>query len=207
MSLLKTNSVQIGQSATATQNFTLSVPSSPDGTIKLDRGNAGDPTPTNIFSVSNSGVVTFTNNIVQPTPPVTIQVCSAYRNTNQTITENVWTKAQLNAEYFDTGSYFDSTTNYRFTPTVAGYYLVSGTFSLGTGGGWRAVAIYKNGSVARQLAIVPAYSTAYVQPSGTTILPMNGSTDYLELFVYHNAGASSQTLNYAEFNATYLRAL
>jgi hypothetical protein len=60
MSLLKANSVQIGQSATATQNFTLSVPSSPDGTIKLARGNSGSTTA-DILSVSSSGAVTINN--------------------------------------------------------------------------------------------------------------------------------------------------
>ena len=59
MSLLKSNSVQIGQSATATQNFTLSVPSSPDGTIKLARGNSG-ATTADILSVDASGNVTTT---------------------------------------------------------------------------------------------------------------------------------------------------
>lgn len=57
MSLLKSNSVQIGQSATATNNFTLSVPSSPDGTIKLARGNSG-ATTADILSVNASGVIT-----------------------------------------------------------------------------------------------------------------------------------------------------
>jgi len=57
MSLLKANSVQIGQSATATQNFTLSVPSSPDGTIKLARGNSG-ATTADILSINASGVIT-----------------------------------------------------------------------------------------------------------------------------------------------------
>jgi hypothetical protein len=60
MSLLKSNSVQIGQSATATQNFTLSVPASPDGTIKLARGNSG-ATTSDILSVSSSGAVTINN--------------------------------------------------------------------------------------------------------------------------------------------------
>ena len=60
MSLLKSNSVQIGQSATATNNFTLSVPSSPDGTIKLARGNSGATTQ-DILSVNASGAVTITN--------------------------------------------------------------------------------------------------------------------------------------------------
>jgi len=60
MSLIKANSVQIGQSSTATQNFTLSVPSSPDGTIKLARGNSGATTQ-DILSVSSSGLVTVNN--------------------------------------------------------------------------------------------------------------------------------------------------
>lgn len=67
MSLLKSNSVQIGQSATATQNFTLSVPSSPDGTIKLARGNSG-ATTADVLTVDASGNVTTTlaNGIVTP---------------------------------------------------------------------------------------------------------------------------------------------
>lgn len=58
MSLIKANAVQIGQSPTATQNFTLAVPSSPDGTIKLARGNAGATTQ-DVLNVSNAGVVSF----------------------------------------------------------------------------------------------------------------------------------------------------
>lgn len=67
MSLLKSNSVQIGQSVTATNNFTLSVPASPDGTIKLARGNSG-ATTADILTVDASGNVTTTlaNGIVTP---------------------------------------------------------------------------------------------------------------------------------------------
>ena len=54
MSLIKANAVQIGQSPTATQNFTLAVPSSPNGTIKLARGNAGATTQ-DVISVDASG--------------------------------------------------------------------------------------------------------------------------------------------------------
>lgn len=58
MSLIKANAVQIGQSPTATQNFTLAVPSSPNGTIKLARGNSGATTQ-DVMNVSNAGVVSF----------------------------------------------------------------------------------------------------------------------------------------------------
>lgn len=41
MSTLKTNAAQIGQSVTATNNFTLYQPTTPDGTVRLGVGNAG----------------------------------------------------------------------------------------------------------------------------------------------------------------------
>jgi hypothetical protein len=60
MSLIKANAVQIGQSGTATENFTLAVPSSPDGTIKLARGNA-NATTQDVISVDASGNVNLSN--------------------------------------------------------------------------------------------------------------------------------------------------
>lgn len=58
MSLLKTNSIQLGQSSTATQNFTVTVPAVQDGTLKLARGNAGATTQdiVNIDTAGNVGI-------------------------------------------------------------------------------------------------------------------------------------------------------
>jgi hypothetical protein len=67
MSLIKANAVQVGQSPTATQNFTLAVPSSPDGTIKLARGNAGATTQ-DVLSVDASGNI---NGLVKTTGSTT----------------------------------------------------------------------------------------------------------------------------------------
>ena len=53
--LLKSN-LQLGDSATATQNFVLTVPAAPDGTLKLARGNAGATTQ-DILTVDASGNV------------------------------------------------------------------------------------------------------------------------------------------------------
>jgi hypothetical protein len=54
MSLVKTNQVQLGQSGTATQNFTLAVPSPANGTVKLARGNAGATTQ-DVLTVDANG--------------------------------------------------------------------------------------------------------------------------------------------------------
>ena len=40
------------------------------------------------------------------------------------LSDNATTKIQFNTEVFDTDSCYDNTTNYRFTPTVAGKYFV-----------------------------------------------------------------------------------
>jgi hypothetical protein len=56
MSTLKTNNVQVGQSVTATQNFTLYQPSSPDGTVRLGVGNSG-ATTADVITANSSGNV------------------------------------------------------------------------------------------------------------------------------------------------------
>ena len=56
MSTLKTNNVQVGQSVTATNNFTLYQPASPDGTVRLGNGNSGSTTADVITATSAGNV-------------------------------------------------------------------------------------------------------------------------------------------------------
>jgi hypothetical protein len=107
---------------------------------------------------------------------------SAYRaGPNQALTTGTYTKVQLNAEDFDTNNNFDSSTNYRFTPTVAGYYQISGSFGL-TGTNTRIFpTIYKNGSA--YLRGIDA-SVNLSQVSISALVYLNGSTDYVELYAF-----------------------
>ena len=124
---------------------------------------------------------------------------SAYLNTSvQTITNSTFTKVTLNAELFDTNNNFDSTTNYRFTPTVAGYYFINGGAQLGgvtiTNG---LISIWKNGSEyirGSQIVFTSGNSNAY-QLNASSIIYMNGSTDYLELYGYITAASGNQFVN------------
>lgn len=59
-SIPKLNGIQIGQSSTATQNFVIAVPATPDGTIKLARGNQGATTQ-DVLAVDASGGITIPN--------------------------------------------------------------------------------------------------------------------------------------------------
>ena len=50
---------------------------------------------------------------------------SARITSNQSVSATTWTKMACATEMWDTDSKYDNTTNYRFTPTVAGYYMFS----------------------------------------------------------------------------------
>jgi len=109
----------------------------------------------------------------------------AFRATDQSVTTSTWTKAQLTSEDYDTANCFDSTTNYRFTPNVAGYYLISAhIFGGGSSGQACYAAIYKNGSIAAQTGFGHNLTSVTSLPQVTDIFYMNGTTDYIELYGY-----------------------
>ena len=119
----------------------------------------------------------------------------AYRAADQSISNSTDTKVQLNTEVFDTNNNFDSTTNYRFTPTVAGYYQFSAILNLGGTPVTNAQAhIWKNGVKAAQFVFYePSGTTQYqINASLSDLIYMNGSTDYVELYGYISAGSGNQ---------------
>lgn len=118
----------------------------------------------------------------------------AYRaSSNQTFSANTWTKIQFNAESFDTASCYDSTTNYRFTPNKAGYYQINGAPYEGRSGtGLIYGAIWKNGTEYCLNGF--SVSTDTFTPLASDIVYMNGSTDYVEYYIYDQA-ATSRSVN------------
>jgi hypothetical protein len=116
---------------------------------------------------------------------------SAYRfGAYQAFTQNTFTKVAAQQESFDTNNCYDSTTNYRFTPTVAGYYQVNGMIGIQNGSTYsRAIAsIYKNGAEYTR-ADVNQSTITFISVQVSSLIYMNGTTDYLELYVYSNASA------------------
>jgi len=120
---------------------------------------------------------------------------SATMSANQSLTSGVYTKLQFDNEEFDTDGCYDPTTNYRFTPNKAGYYLVTGFAIIyrtagGTLGTYQ-LRLYKNGSVVKTLK---GFSTSDFVDGNSYLLNMNGTTDYLELFGYGDGGGTAQTV-------------
>jgi hypothetical protein len=116
---------------------------------------------------------------------------------SQTVTSGVSTKIQLDTEDFDTNSNFDTST-YKFTPTVAGYYQISCSLR-GTGTSTNtqtAVTLYKNGSP--YINAVSTSSSGTQFPAFSTLIYMNGTTDYIEF--YGNVNGTG-TLTFGRINA------
>jgi hypothetical protein len=118
---------------------------------------------------------------------------SAYLASQQNISNNSWTKVTINTKQFDTNNNFDAGTNYRFTPTVAGYYQINGSIefnSTSTNPTVVGVRIYKNGN-----PFFGDFSTGSANSGQTTniscLISMNGSTDYIELYGFANNAAGT----------------
>ena len=128
---------------------------------------------------------------------------SASQTAGQSYSAATWTKVQFSVENFDTNNNYDTST-YRFTPTVAGYYQINTVIETNASslGG---AAIYKNGSVYKRVF----YSNAGIGATGVVaaLVYLNGSTDYVEAYVYTNNATSLYT-NAAdyEFSGSFVRA-
>jgi hypothetical protein len=118
MSTLKVNSAQIGQSVTATNNFTLYQPSSPDGTVRLGNGNAGSVT--DLVTVNSSG-----NLGLGVTPSASWQ--STRRVLQVGGSAALWAGSSgAGSLFLSNNAYFDGT-NFRYLNTSGASYLAQAT--------------------------------------------------------------------------------
>ena len=162
-----------------------------------------------VTAIKGNATSTFGGNVDVPQIITDAPLARAKVGSNYTVSPSTWTKVQLNAEDYDTNNNFDPTTNYRFTPTVAGYYQVNGNLysQAATSVSRTILRIIKNGATET--------SRVDLQTSGTNailgvsdIVYMNGSTDYLELESYHQGtGTLTVITNLTNFSAVLVRAV
>lgn len=116
--------------------------------------------------------------------------------TNQTIATATFTKVQANNETEDTNSNYDPNTNFRFTPTVAGTYLfiANGVYlSPLVDQKLHGLYLYKNG--VRSQSVESNIITSGTGDSARIVMvgkiAANGSSDYFELYTYHEKGSNA----------------
>jgi hypothetical protein len=163
-----------------------------------------------VLSGDTSGTVTVaapavagTNTATLPAATGTVMVSgnmpafSAYNNTSQTLSGSTYTKITCNVKEFDTNSYYDNTTNYRFTPLVAGYYQFTAGIGIATTQTEILVTFYKNGSQFKQVQNTGNASTSAT--SGSALIYCNGSTDYVELYGLISTGQNLAPQSYLTY--------
>ena len=121
-----------------------------------------------------------------------------------THSNTTWTKVAFDVEDWDNAGWYDNTTNYRFTPLVAGYYQFTITLSQSDGSGDQIRSIgsiskngdYGNGRVwdldfaGSGFAGLDESKTQ----SGSMMYYANGTTDYFEAYSWVNVQTGSPSV-------------
>jgi hypothetical protein len=114
---------------------------------------------------------------------------------NQSLSNNSATKINFNSEDLDTNSAYDNSSNYRFTPAIAGYYFVYALLAFDelNDGKTGYCMIYKNGSHFFSGTQMTGDNTsmAVAQVSATIYLDDN---DYVEIYGQHNHGSNRNVI-------------
>jgi hypothetical protein len=143
---------------------------------------------------------------------IDVPAFSAFQAVSQSITSGVYSKVTFDTEEFDTNSSF-STVLSRFQPNVAGYYQVNSQVAFNAlTSTTNIIGLFKNGSeYKRGNRMQASGNNTYLVLS--SLVYMNGSTDYLEIFTFQNsAGAVSLEVSGAlianvntYFNGSFVR--
>jgi len=126
---------------------------------------------------------------------------SAYSTTAISISNNSFTKVTFDTKEFDTNTCYSTSTG-RFTPTVAGYYQINSNVGCSSSAE-RGLSIYKNGSQYKNGMDVSGWSASI-----STVMYLNGTTDYIEMYFYQASGSTQTTYAGAAqsfFSASYIR--
>jgi hypothetical protein len=155
--------------------------------IVLQSSGGGSVTLQEAVTASN---LTITVPAVTGTMAIDGPAFSAYQNTAQTgISTVVPTKVTFDTEEFDTNNNFASS---RFTPTVAGYYQISAAVTINSTLSTISCLglLYKNGTQYKNGSTAKPSTSNYATSSVSTLVYLNGSTDYVELYVYGDVGST-----------------
>ena len=177
------------------------------GTGQLVR--ATSPTlVTPLLGTPTSGVLTNCTGLPITTGLTTIPGFSARPSGNVTCTANAFTKITWGTEEFDVGGYFASD---KYTPGVAGMYQVSYLASLTgtnvTSGNRYVTVVYKNGASTKNGSEFLAGTGGIIASAASTLISLNGSTDYIEVYLYNGNGALDVFVDGTTAQATWFSAV
>ena len=151
--------------------------SSGSGTITL--GQSGE-------TVDFSNATTTLNSAMKATPAF-----HAFLSADQgSLSDAATVKIQVNSETYDSDGTYDNSTNYRFTPGVAGKYFLYGAALISSGATANLreaeLYIYKNGSSIGKSTFNYVDQYSQVATPMLNIVDVANTTDYYELYAQLN---------------------
>jgi hypothetical protein len=136
-----------------------------------------------------------------PTATGTVMVSGAMPAFNASMTNTqaigaaTFTNVAFNTEVFDTANCFNNTGStvggipaYAFLPNVAGYYQVSTAIYNQTANQLYVLRLYKNNTPLYELCRATATSAPTI--NGTTLVYLNGTTDYIQIYFFCSAATT-----------------
>ena len=180
MSTVKSKKLQVGTDASASNNFTIYQPATPDGTLRIGVGNADNPTEVGQFNANG----------YKAASPI---MFAAKKTSNQSISSLTWTKVVFEAESFDYGGGFDLS-NDKFVVPVTGIYVLNYHIRVNAGtDNYFSFSI--NGT--RGYYWQERRSTSDTITGTTSQLISLTQNDYVEVYAYTaNAGTITATENF-----------
>ena len=186
-SVTGTTTITLLPVATAGDGFPIAIINTGTGVVTVDGdGSETINGSTDITLNPNDSIILNCNSTIWVGPTISGNNKPSFSVHRNNINQNNITsidKIEWTTEEFDTNSDFDVTTNYRFTPTVAGKYQMSVMIQWSPSGASDVllIYIYKNGASYKTSRIQVA-STGLVSMPLSTVVDANGTTDYFEIF-------------------------
>ena len=155
--------------------------------IQVDTIDTRSGTSTMTIGSTNTSTIALKSGATLTNFPNNTPAFHAFISSNQSVSNATDTKGQFDTELFDTDNAYDNSTNYRFTPQTSGKYFIYTQIRLDSGSNndninYCFVEILKNGSTATStiLDFRTDRDGRKFTVCSSTILDMNGSTDYVE---------------------------
>ena len=118
---------------------------------------------------------------------------SAKNSFYQTLTTATQTALVFDTENFDSGSYWATGTNTRFTVPTTGKYSISANALFVYSNANTLLSLYKNGSFLQQIDRVSfTSSVTNAFTIGKTVVVSLTASDYVQLYGYQNTGSSQE---------------
>ena len=152
-------------------------------------GNIGSASDTDAMAISSGGVVNFTQTPTLSDKSLTnTPAFLAKMSGDQDIPDATDTKVTFDTEVYDTDGKYDHSTNYRFTPGVAGtYFFYTQVHMLGQDNSQLVdtfIFIKKNGAKFYAARVNPSNNYTNQHTLSLSVTDVANTTDYYEVFVY-----------------------